>query len=148
MWYYEEALTYIRQIDVKIYKHYKFLFFLTLPQRQHCMAIYKWKKNSQLNFTTGKLLINFIKRTKFYKKLPSNLGVLTLHLKKFYLPFLTNIYLFKIKNFCKRQFNFFKKYHDTIHPDILILLHKKSYTPKWHPQKRIKKVILRLLNKV
>lgn len=122
-------------------------FILTLPQRQQCFSFYNLVKKEQLTFTCGKFLNKFYTPAKFYKRSIKNIGGITMTLKKQYIHVLKRFYLVKILNFNYKQWLFWDKLDDTIHPSVKFFLHKKSYIPRWQGKRRIKRVVLRMLNK-
>lgn len=129
------------------YKFYNSFFFLSLPKRQQFFFILNIKENKQINLSSGRFLTFFGKRAKFFKRNPKNIAGIVMQLKKSYLYLLKYIYLFYIKNCNKRQYLFFDKFYSLIKPNIYFLVHKQSYIPRFLPTRRIKRRVLRIINK-
>jgi hypothetical protein len=128
---------------------YTTCFFLNTPKRQYIFCFWDLKLNKIVNTTTGKLLKLIVKNfNKFLKRSIKSLPLLILHFKAndFYL--FKNIYLFKLKNFNKKQFDFFKKFCILLKPNVHYLVHKQSYIPRFLPKRRIKRSVLKLINKI
>lgn len=120
---------------------------LTSPQRQQCFSFYDLKSDQQLSFTAGKFLSQTYAPAKFYKRSVKNIGSIVMTLKQQHLFMLQKIFLLKIKNLTYKQWLFWERFEDTIHPDIKFFFHKKSYLPRWQGKRRIKRVVLRMLMK-
>lgn len=129
------------------YKVYDSFFFLTLPKRQQFFTIFNLKENKQFNLSSGRFLAFFGKRAKFFKRNPKNIAGIVMQLKKSYIHLLKYIYLFYIKNCNKRQYSFFEKFIALIKPHIFFLVHKQSYIPRFLPTRRIKRKVLKIINK-
>lgn len=129
--------------------YFKLLFFnithLTLPKRQQYINFYNIKHNKSRNLSSGLILKRAGYLVKFYKKNATNMASIVLYLKHNYGRWLTNVYLFKIKNFSYRQFLFFKKLTSLVSCSIFYLIHTKSYMPRFFPRRRIKRRIARFL---
>lgn len=129
-------------------KIYTTCFFLKLPQRQYIFSFWDLKNNKIINTSTGKILSSLTKsKSKFLKRSKDALPIITLHFKVNNLELLKNIYLFSIKNFNKRQYDFFKKFCKLIQPNIFYLVHKQSYIPRYLSKRRIKRSVLKLISK-
>ena len=122
-------------------------FILTNPQRQQCFAFYDLEKNKQTTFTSGKFLNKFYTPAKYYKRSIKNVGGIVMAIKKQYAAIFKRIFLVKILNLNYKQWVFWDKFDETIHPTVKFFLHKKSYLPRWQGKRRIKRVVLRMLVK-
>lgn len=122
-------------------------FTLTLPQRQQCFAFFDLEKNIQKTFTSGKFLNRYYTPAKYYKRSIKNVGGIVMALKKQYLVLFKRIFLVKILNLNYKQWLFWDKFDETLHPTVKFFLHKKSYLPRWQGKRRIKRVVLRMLVK-
>lgn len=129
-------------------KIYTTCFFLSSPQRQYLFSFWDLKNNKIINFSTGKLLANLTKsKAKFFKRSSDVLPIITLHFKTDRLLLLKFIYLFSIKNFNKKQYDFFKKFCKLIEPHIYYLIHRQSYIPRYLSKRRIKRSVLKIISK-
>lgn len=144
---YKKILFYSKKSATANYKLYDSFFFLTLPKRQQFFFIYNTNLNKQINLSSGRFLAFFGKRAKFFKRNPKNIAGIVMQLKKSYLYLLKYIYLFYIKNCNKRQYLFFDKFNTLIKPNIFFLIHKQSYIPRFLPIRRVKRRVLRIINK-
>lgn len=120
---------------------------LTTPQRQQCFCFFNIKEGKQITYTAGRFLSKTIKPAKFYKRSIRNVGGIVMSLKQQYLTLLQNIFLLKITNLTYKQWMFWERFEDTLHPVVKFFLHKKSYLPRWQGKRRIKRVVLRMLMK-
>lgn len=120
---------------------------LTNPQRQQCFCFFDLSKQQQITFTAGRFLNQYYTPAKFYKRSIKNVGGIVMALKKQYLPIFRRIFLIKILNLNYKQWVFWDKFDDTIHPTVKFFLHKKSYLPRWQGKRRVKRVVLRMLTK-
>lgn len=127
--------------------YFQSTFNLTLPQRQQCFSFYDLHTHKHKSFTMGKFLSNTIVVSKFYKRSTRNIGGVILSLKKDYALLFSRIFLFKILNFNLKQWLFWERFEDSLHPKVKFFLHKKSYLPRWQGKRRIKRVVLRKLIK-
>ena len=127
---------------------YTTCFFLTLPKRQYIFSFWNLKNNKIINTSTGKILSKLTKsKSKFLKRDMGALPIITLNFKVNDLSLLKYIYLFSIKNFNKKQYDFFKKFCKLIQPNIYYLIHKQSYIPRFLSKRRIKRSVLKIINK-
>lgn len=122
-------------------------FHVTLPKRQQHFVIQSFITKKPEIFSCGKFLNTFGKRSKYFKRDPRNVAALTLQLKSTHAEVLSKLYLFTLRNFNKRQYEFFFKFIDMLKPSVCYFLHKQSYIPRFLPRRRIKRVILRKLQK-
>ncbi len=128
---------------------YTTCFFLNTTKRQYIFSFWDLKINKITNITTGKLLKFIVTNfNKFLKRSIKSLSLLILHFKANNIDLFKNIYLFKISNFSKKQFDFFKKFCTLLKPNICYLVHKQSYIPRFLPKRRIKRSVLKLINKI
>lgn len=127
--------------------HYNCNFFITLPKRQHHFVFFDLKKKKEFGFSCGSFLIKMGRKTKSFKRNHKNIMSINLHFKKLYGAFLKYIYLFLINNFNYRQYLFFKKFLTMLLPSVYYFVHRQSYIPKFLNKRRIKRRVLRKLNR-
>lgn len=120
------------------------LVFQNLPKRQQHFNFININSGAQNTLTSGFLLKSLGRKAKFFKRNPKNITGIVLHLKKNYLNFFKNVYIYSIKNFNKRQFLMFKKIQELLTPSIEYFIHKKSYIPRFLPKKKNKKKNLKI----
>lgn len=121
--------------------------YLNLPKRQQFFNFFNIKTNKFFGFSAGVFLIKMGRNQKFFKRNNKNIMSITLQLKKEYLYYFKKIYLFFIRNFNYRQYCLFKKILNLISPSIYYFIHYKSFMPKFLNKKRIKRRVLKKLNK-
>lgn len=127
---------------------YTTCFFLNTPKRQYTFSFWDLKNNKITNITTGKLLKFIVTHfNKFLKRSIKSLSLLILHFKANDFELFKYIYLFKINNFNKKQFDFFKRFCVLLKPNIHYLVHKQSYIPRILSKRRIKRSVLKLINR-
>lgn len=146
LWYYKNQNHYLKthHFDEEIFDS---TFTLTLPQRQQCFCFFDLTKQKQKTFTAGKFLNKYYTPAKYYKRASKNIGGIVMTLKKQYLTIFKRIFLVKILNLNYKQWLFWEKFDETIHPTVKFFLHKKAYLPRWQGKRRIKRVVLRMLVK-
>ncbi len=148
LFFYKKITSSFQDLLVDFTKLYTTCFFLNLPQRQYIFSFWDLKNNKIINTSTGKILSSLTKsKSKFLKRDDGALPIITLHFKVNNLQLLKNIYLFSIKNFNKKQYDFFKKFCKLIQPNIYYLIHKQSYIPRYLSKRRIKRSVLKIINK-
>lgn len=125
---------------------YKTIFILTLPKRQQFFSLIDLQTKKFYGLSSGRLLSNFGRKAKFFKRSVKNCAAVSMQLKASYSFLLKYIYLYIIKNFNQRQVTFFKKFLSINDVKILYFLHKQSFIPRFLPQRRIKKKILKSIN--
>lgn len=124
---------------------YKISLENSLPNRQHIIGV-NTKLKSYI-FSTGYILAVLNIKLKYYKRsLKANSSIL-LSIQRLFTSDIQHIYLYRCLNFNYRQLLFLQKFYKLINPKIFYFQHKKSYNINYSPQKRIKKRIVKLLNK-
>ncbi len=127
--------------------YYNSTVFFTLPKRQQFFTFFNLKTNKQLGFSTGVFLAKMGRKQKFFKRNPKNIMTLTLQLKKDYSFFFKKIYIYFIRNFNYRQYCLYKKIMDLITPKVFYFMHHQSFMPKFLKKKRIKRRVLKNLQR-
>lgn len=120
--------------------NYTSFFYLTLPFRQHYFSIINFF-DTDIHISVGAILNWRGPVSKCLKKSNVNINVVLLFFRKFYSQYLSRIYLFTIKNFNCKQYNFFMKFFEQLTPSILYFIHKHSFIPRFCPKRRIKRKI-------
>lgn len=126
---------------------YNSSIFLSLPKRQQFFNFLNIKTKKFTGFSAGIFLLKMGRNQKFFKRNPKNIMTITLQLKKEYLFFFKKIYLFYIKNFNFRQYCLYQKILSLISPKIYYLIHHQSFMPKFLKKKRIKRRVLKMLQR-
>lgn len=130
-----------------IIKYYDSCFFLTLPKKQQFFSIFYLKTCKFYSYSLGQILGKFSIKAKYFKKSYKNIASLMIYLKRYYFKILKKIYLFNIKNYNFRQYLFLFKMLKLIKPKIYYLVHRQSYIPRFLPKRRIKRSVLRIINR-
>ena len=148
VWFYKRIKDQVKNFLIDYTKLYTTCFFLSSPKRQYLFSFWDLKNNKIINTSTGSLLAKLTKsKAKFFKRNADALPIITLEFKTNKLQLLKFIYLFSIKNFNKKQYDFFKKFCKLIQPHIFYLIHKQSYIPRYLSKRRIKRSVLKIINK-
>lgn len=117
----------------------------SLPKRQHILTV-----NTQMKsyiYSTGYILSVLNIKLKYYKRsLKANSSII-LSLQRLFMSNIKHLYIYRCLNFNYRQLLFLQKFYKLISPKIFYFQHKKSYNVNYSPKKRIKKRIVKLLNK-
>ena len=116
-----------------------------VPKKQHYLKI-----NDSLNiyiYSSGFILKKLQINLKYYKKSTKSNASTILYIQRVFFSKIKYIYFYRCLNFTIRQWIFLQKFYKLINPNIFLFQHKKSYNVNYSPKKRIKKRIVKLLNK-
>lgn len=145
--FYSRTLNAFRKTFFESYLFFNSNFHITLPKRQQYFTFFKLNTSKTTNFSAGRYLLTMGYKSKFFKRQPKNALTIILQLKRNFQNLLRLIYMFSLRNFNHRQFTFFKKFNVIVKPEIKYLIHKRSFIPRFLPKRRIRRRVLRIINK-
>lgn len=123
----------------------KNVFRITTSYKQLFFSLLNISTTFTKLYSTGQILINQVRKFKFFKKSPFNVNPLVFTLRFSYVHFFRNLYLIESLNFSKKQYHFFKKLISSIQTKLRFMLVKKTWEYTTKPVKRIKRRVLRLI---
>ena len=123
----------------------KNIFRITTSYKQLFFSLLDTSTKFTKLYSTGQILINQVRKFKFFKKSPFNVNPLVFTLRFSYVHFFRNLYLMESLNYSKKQYQFFKKLINSIQTKLKFILFKKTWEYTTKPVKRIKRRVLRLI---
>lgn len=119
---------------------------VTLPNRQHYLSLYS--SNESIFLNAGLVVGMAGVKLKYYKRSVKSNTSLILTLLSLAQNNLRYLYLYLCYNFTYRHWIFLQKLYLLVEPSIFFFQHSKSYNTYYRPVKRLKKKIVKILNKI
>ena len=123
----------------------KNVFRITTSFKQLFFSLLDISTNFTKLYSTGQILINQVKKFKFFKKSPFNINPLVFTLRFSYVTFFHRLYLIECLNYSKKQYLFLKKLLNSVQTKLKFMLFKKTWEYTTKPVKRIKRRVLRII---